>query len=89
MKYEGGGGDLLDKSITSTATLILLLELHKFKLTEWFEDILEITLSNAEMDISNVEPMKRNRVMIATGGFRITGQTILLSFGQLGDDWDS
>lgn len=41
------------------------------------------------MDVAYVEPMERDLVRIAAGGLRVASLTILLGFGQLGDDGDA
>jgi hypothetical protein len=34
------------------------LQLNEFELAEWFEDILEVGFSDAEMDITHIESVK-------------------------------
>jgi hypothetical protein len=62
--------------------------LNKFKLSEWLKDILQILFSDAEVNVSNVEAMKRDRVMIATLSLGIAGLTILLCLSELCDNGD-
>jgi hypothetical protein len=80
---------ILYETITSASASFFLLELNEFKLAKWFEDILQICFSDAEVDVTNIEAMERHRAMIGSSGFWVAGLTILLCFSELGDDGDS
>lgn len=60
--------------------------MDELELAERFEDILQIALSDAEMDIPYVEPMEWDLVGVAAGSLRVASLTILLGLGELGDD---
>ncbi len=85
---EAGEGHVLDKAIASTATVVILLELHKLQLTKGLKDVLEIRLCDAEMDVAHVQPVEGDRVGVA-GGFRVADLAVLLSFGGLDNDGDT
>lgn len=60
--------------------------MDELELAKRFEDVLQIALSDAEMDIPYVEPMEWDLVGVAAGGLRVASLTILLGLGELGDD---
>lgn len=64
------------------------MQLNELELAKWFEDVLEITLSDAEMNIANIEPMEWSRVLIAGTSLGITCLTVLFRFSQLNNDGD-
>lgn len=55
---------LLHKAVASAASGIVLLELDEFKLAKGLENILKILLSDAEMNVANVQTMEGNRVRV-------------------------
>lgn len=80
--------DLLHKRKTLAPTILLLLQLDKFELTEWFEDMLEVIFSDAEMDVTHIESMERGGVT-ARFAFGVASLAILLGFSQLNNDGDA
>lgn len=80
---------LLNESITTAASSFVFLKLDKFEFAEWFKDILDIILSDTEMNVTNIQPVKRRRCRLPTASFRVAGQSILLRFGQLSNDRNS
>ena len=44
----------LDEAVTSAATLFILLELNKLKVTERLEDILKILFCDREVDVADI-----------------------------------
>jgi hypothetical protein len=56
------GEDVLHKCVTFASASLILLQLDKLEFAKRFEDILEIILSNAEMNITHIEPVKRRGV---------------------------
>lgn len=80
---------LLDKAITTAATGIILLELDKLQLAKWLEDVLKILLSDAEVDVANIQAVEGDRVGVASSAARLADLTILLSLGELDDDGDT
>ena len=80
---------LLHESIATTTTLLLFLQLHKFKFTKRLEHILQIAFSDAKMDVAHIKPMKRDLTGIAARCLWIASLTIFLGFGKLGNDGDS
>ncbi len=80
---------LLDKSISTATPLFFLLQLNKLKLTEGFEDILQVTFSDAEMYVPNIQPMEWNLIRIGRGRLRISSLAVFLRFGKLSNDGDS
>lgn len=85
----GEVGYLLYESVATAATGIVLLELDEFELAKRLEDILKILLSDAEVDIANVQTVEGDRVGVASGGASLADLTVLLSFGKLDDDRDT
>jgi hypothetical protein len=77
---------LLYKCISFAPTSLVFLQLNEFKLAEWFEDILEVGFSDAEMNITHIESVKWCRVTRARAGLRITCLAVLFGFGKLDDD---
>lgn len=86
---ERWGQDLLDKTISSTTSSFLLLKLNKLKLTKGFENVLQILFSNAEVDVSNIEAMEGNGVVIASRGLWVAGLSVLLCLSELSNNGDS
>lgn len=84
-----GRVDLLNKPISTAATSVILLELGELKLAKRLEDVLKILLSDAEVDIANIQTVKGDRVRVATSGARFANLAVLLSFGQLDNNWDT
>lgn len=76
--------NILHKTVAPAATSLILLELDKLELTKRFEDILEIIFSDTEMNVTNVQPVKRRGSGMAR--IRVSGLTILLGFSQLRND---
>ena len=84
------GGHLLDKSITSAASAFILLQLNKIKLAKGLKDVLEVGFVDAEMDVADIQPMKRNRVMVSSNvPIGVPGLSVLLSLSQLSYNGDS
>jgi hypothetical protein len=81
--------DILYEAISSASTLFFLLKLDELKFAKWFKDILQIALSYTEMNVTHIESMKWDAIMVATGSFWISCLTVLLCFSKLCDDWDS
>lgn len=78
--------NILYESVTTAPTVVVLLELDELELAEWLEDILQILLGNAEVDVSHVETVERNRVGVVSSGLRGAHLAVLLSLGKLDDD---
>ena len=81
-------GHVLYKAIASAATRFFFLQLDKLKLAKGLEDVLQVTLSDAEVDVAYVEPVERDRVRVAGARVRVARLTVLLGLGQLRDDRD-
>jgi hypothetical protein len=64
----GNGEDVLDKTVASAATAVVLLELHEFELTKGLKNVLEVCFRDTKMDVADIEPMERDRVGV-TGRF--------------------
>lgn len=79
---------VLYETVASTTSLFFLLQLHKFELAKRFKNILQITLGDAEMDVPDVQPVKRNLAEVAGRRLRVASQSILLRFRMLGNDGD-
>lgn len=47
---------------------------------------MEIALSDAEMNVADIETVEGNGIVVATGGFRISCLSVLLCFSKLRDD---
>ncbi len=76
----------LNKAITATASLILLLQLDKFEFAERFEDVLQITFSDAEMNITHIKSMEWDLVVrVAGSGFSISNLAVFLGLRELSD----
>ncbi len=86
MRWSEREGNLLNKTVTTAAARVILLQLDKLELAEGLENILEILLRNAEVDVAHIQAVERNRVRVATRCFRSSGLVILLSLGELDDD---
>jgi hypothetical protein len=56
--------NILNEGVTLASTGFVLLQLNKLELAEWFEDIGEIFLSNAEMDITDIESVEWCSVVV-------------------------
>lgn len=77
---------LLHESVATAASCIILLKLDELEFAEWLEDILKILLSDAEVNIANVQTVERDRVGVTAGAARLADLSILLSFGELDDN---
>lgn len=77
---------LLNKAVTSASSLLFFLELHELEFAKRLEYVLQVTFSDAEMDVSYIKPMEWNLIRVVACGFRIPGLTVLLRFGELSDD---
>lgn len=77
---------LLHESIATAASRIVLLKLDKLEFAEWLEDILKILLSDAEVNIANVQTVERDRVGVTAGAAGLADLSILLSLGELHDN---
>lgn len=87
--YQIGASDnVLNKSVTSTATIVILLQLHKLELTEGLEDVLKVGLGDAEVDVAHIQPVEGNRIGM-TGRFRVADLAVLLGLGGLDNDRDT
>jgi hypothetical protein len=62
--------------------------LDKFKLAKRLKNILEVIFSDAEMDITHIQPVKRGRVIVATAGVGVASLAVLFRFSQLCDNWN-
>jgi hypothetical protein len=91
----GGSGrrsDLLNETVSLGAARVQLIALEDdlLKLTKGLEDLLEILLGDAEVDVADVETVEGSAIgtrgSTALGG---TSSTVLLSFSQLGNDGDA
>ena len=70
---------LLNKPIASAAASLVLLQLNKLELSKRFEDVLQVTLGDAEMDVANIQTVKRNGTGIMMGrAFASSSLTIFL-----------
>lgn len=83
------GYNLLHKSITPAATSLVLLQLDKFEFAKRLKDVLEVTFSDAEMNVTHVQPVKWSSVIVAAAGLRIAGLAVLFRFSQLRDNGNS
>lgn len=79
----------LHKPVTLAAALLLFLELHELQLAERLKDVLEIVLRDGEVDVANVETVERNAVGLSSSTLRSASLTVLLCFGELGNDRNS
>lgn len=82
-------GNVLDEGITFASTGFILLQLNKLELAEWFENIGEIVFGNAEMDVTNIEPVEWCGVLIACSSLGVASLAVLLRFSQLRNDGNS
>lgn len=80
---------LLNKPITAASTGIILLKLGEFELAKGLKHILKILLSDAEVDVANVQTVEGDRVGVTAGGAGLADLAILLSFGKLHNYWDT
>ena len=78
--------NLLDKSVATGATSVVFLQLHIFELAEGLKDGLQVLLGDVEVNIADVEAVEGRRTGLAPSRFRIAGESVLLSFGELDDD---
>lgn len=86
-------GNILNESITTAATRLLLLQLNKLEISKRLENVLEILLGDTKVDISNVESMERNvmtriLVLLVLTAFG-AGLPVLLCLCKLNDDGNS
>lgn len=80
------GRYLLDETVTTAAAAVILLQLDKLELTKWLEDVLQILLCNAEVDIANIQPVKGDRGRMLARGLRVADLAVLLSLSKLDND---
>ena len=66
--------------------MIVLLELDIFKFTKWFENGLQVLLSDVEVDVADIEAVKRDGIGVATRRFGVASLSILLSLCELHND---
>lgn len=85
---QHGGADeySLYKPVATAATGVILLELDKFEFAKRLEDILKVLLSDAEVDIANVQAVEGDRVGVASSAASLADLTVLLSLGELDDN---
>jgi len=76
----------LNEAITTTTTLILFLKLHKLELSERLKDVLKVAFSDAEVNVANVKPMKRDGTISVAGTLYSACLSVLLGFRELSDD---
>lgn len=80
---------LLHEAISPTPTGFILLQLNKFEFAERLKNILEVTFSDTEMNVTHIQPVKGSRVIVVGAGFGIASLAVLFSLSQLSDDRDS
>lgn len=78
---------LLYKPVATTSTLLFFLQLDELEFAKWLENILQIALSDAEMDVAYIQPMKRNLMGVAVCGFWVTSLAILFRLRKLSNNW--
>lgn len=82
--------NLLDKAIASAASALIFLELNEIEFAKRLKNILEIGFVDAEVNVSDIQPMERNRIMVSPNiSIRVASLSIFLSLSQLGDNGDS
>lgn len=59
---DGKRGNVLYKPIATTAAIVVLLKLNKFKFAKGLEDILEILFCNTEVNVADVKTVEGDRV---------------------------
>ena len=92
MKPGGSGRgreDSLYKPITAAAAVVVLLELDELELAKGLEDILEILLGDAEVDVADVETVKGDGIGMIAAALSIANLTVLLGFGKLDNNRDT
>ena len=76
-----GCDNLLYEAISFTTSGFFPLQLDKVKFAKRLENILQIALSDTEMNITDIQPMEGNRLLIVVGvSIRIASLTIFLGF---------
>lgn len=80
---------LLHEAVAATPAGIILLKLGELELAKRLKYILKILLSDAEVDVANVQTVKRNRVGVTPSGASLADLAVLLSFGKLDNNWDT
>jgi hypothetical protein len=78
--------NLLNKSVATAATGIVLLKLDKLEIAKGLKYSLKIVLSDVEMNVSNVEAMERNRVGVSATRLGVPGLAVLLRLSDLNND---
>lgn len=81
--------DLLHEAISPAPTSLILLQLDEFEFAKWLKNILEVTLSDTEMNVTHIQPVEGGRMIVARAGFGVASLAVLFSLSQLGDDRDS
>lgn len=83
------GSNSLDESIATTASVIVLLELNKLKLSKWLKYSLKILLCDIEMNVAYIKAVEGYRVRMSTRRVWVASLAILLSLGMLHNDRDT
>ncbi len=80
---------ILNETVTLAASTIILLQLAKLEGAERLEHVPEIVFSDREVNVANVEAVKRYAVGQCSNALGSACLAVLLSFGELGDDGDA
>jgi hypothetical protein len=78
-----GASNLLHEGITFASASLILLQLDKLKFAKRFEDVLEVILSNAEVNITHIESVEWCRVRWARASLGVASLAVLFGFGKL------
>lgn len=64
MSSGGGGGEsgLLYKPVSTAAAIVVLLELDEFQFAEGLENVLQVLLCDAEVDVADIQAVEGNGV---------------------------
>ena len=81
---ESGRTDF--KPISTTATVVVFLQLHKFELAERFKYVLQVLLRDTKVNVSYIEAVEGDGVGVGTRALGVADLAVLLSFGKLDND---
>jgi len=83
------GRYILDKTVTSAAAIVVLLQLDKLEFPKRLEDGLQVLFSDVEVNVPDIKPVEWNGVRVRAGCFRAADLAVLLGFGELNNDRDT
>lgn len=81
-----GEVNLLNKSVSTAATIVILLKLDILEFAKRLKDGLQVLFRDVEVDITNIEAVERNGIRVCTRRLGIASLSILLSFSELDDN---